>query len=74
MNLEIEKAADGFVIKLTQQQMARLGLREGDILAAKVLKNGSARFDLDRDHSETIRIGREVMVEYRETFEKLAKS
>ncbi len=74
MNLEIEQARDGYVIRLTQPQMVQLGLAVGDFLEASVLKDGRARLVLDRRMTKTMRIARDVMLEYRETFEKLAKS
>lgn len=75
MKLELKKIGNSTGLILPKDLLARLGVGVGvgDGLYAKVTDDGLSLVVVDRDHDEAMRIAREVMDEYKDTFRELAK-
>ncbi|HEY2137767.1 MAG TPA: hypothetical protein VGH49_17915 [Xanthobacteraceae bacterium] len=74
MNLKIRKADGEFVVALPDEAVARLGWTTGDILRAEVVGDALKLVRVETAHDRAMQIADEVMDEYRETFEQLAKT
>ncbi len=74
IKLEIKNFGGQFTIVLSQPQMVQLGLSVGDFLDANVLPDGRAVLELDQDFTKSMKIARDVMVQYHDTLAELAKS
>ena len=74
MKLEIKKIGNSTGLILPKELLARLGLKQGDevFVTEGPDKTLHVSHYLD-DDSETMRIAREVMSEYKNTFKALAK-
>ena len=74
MKLEIKKIGNSTGLILPKELLARLGLKQGD---AVFVTEGPDRAvtvtPYTNDDDETMRIAREVMSEYKNTFKALAK-
>lgn len=73
MKLELKKIGNSTGLILPKDLLARLGVGVGDGLYAKVTDDGLSLVVVDRDHDEAMRIAREVMDEYKDTFRELAQ-
>jgi antitoxin component of MazEF toxin-antitoxin module len=69
MKLTIHQADGKLVVALPDQMVARLGWESGDVLEAEIAGDGLKLY-VDR----TMRTADEVMDEYSQTLEELAKS
>ena len=72
--IQIRKIGNSVGLILPKELLARLKLKEGDKL--HIIEQPERGFKLspyDPKHSETMRIAREVMDEYQDTFRALAK-
>lgn len=73
MKLEIKKIGNSTGLILPKELLARLGLEQGDEVVVTEAPDG---FKVTRDNSDferTMGIVDDIMVEYRETLEALAK-
>ena len=74
MKLEIKKIGNSTGIILPKELLAQLKLTQGD--SVFVTTGPDRTFQVspyDADHEETMKIAREVMKEYQDTFKALAK-
>jgi putative addiction module antidote len=72
--LQIRKIGNSVGLILPKELLARLKLKEGDKLhIVEQAERGLKLTPYDPQHSETMRIAREVMDEYQDTFRALAK-
>lgn len=72
--LQIRKIGNSVGLILPKDLLARLQLKEGDKLYVVGQADGGLKLTpFDPKHAETMRIAREVMSEYRDTFQALAK-
>jgi antitoxin component of MazEF toxin-antitoxin module len=74
MEIQIRKCEKGLSIVLPENLVSQLGWGHGDILSAEVIANGATLTRAMTAHDHAMKIAREVMHEYRDTFEALAKS
>jgi antitoxin component of MazEF toxin-antitoxin module len=74
MKMEIEKNGDRRLVVLPPDLLAKLGWNVGDILSAEISENGVRFTRAQTAHDHAMEIAKDVMDEYRETFEALAKS
>jgi bifunctional DNA-binding transcriptional regulator/antitoxin component of YhaV-PrlF toxin-antitoxin module len=74
MKTAIEKCKDNLFIVLPKDAVARLDWGHGDILDIEAIDGGLKIVRTMTNHDHAMEIAREVMEEYRETFEALAKS
>ncbi len=74
MKLEIKKIGNSTGLILPKELLARLGLQQGDAVFVTEGPNQTLTISLyAEDDSATMRIARDVMREYRQTFRALAK-
>lgn len=72
--LQIRKIGNSVGLILPKELLARLKLKEGDKLhIVEQAERGLKLTPYDPQHAETMRIAREVMDEYQDTFRALAK-
>jgi len=72
--LKLRAIGNSVGVVLPKELLARLGVGEGDTLhVVEQPGNGLLLTTLDPDTDEQVRLGRELMKEYRETFRALAK-
>lgn len=72
--LQIRKIGNSLGLILSKDLLARLKLKEGDQLhVIEQPERGIKLTPYDPDHAEAMRIAREVMEEYQDTFRALAK-
>ncbi|MBX6744546.1 MAG: AbrB/MazE/SpoVT family DNA-binding domain-containing protein [Acetobacteraceae bacterium] len=72
--LKLRAIGNSVGLVLPKELLARLNLHEGDTLHAVEQPGGGLLLTtLDPEVEEQIRLGRELMKEYRETFRALAK-
>ncbi|MFN3854510.1 MAG: AbrB/MazE/SpoVT family DNA-binding domain-containing protein [Phreatobacter sp.] len=72
--LQVRKIGNSIGVILPKDLLARINLREGDKL--HVIEQTERTIKLSRydpDHAETMKIARDVMREYKDTFRALAK-
>ena len=75
MKLTIKPIGDGLGLILPEELLTHLKWSAGDTLSAAVSQDGSLQLTRDDPtFEEGMRIAREAMVEYAETFKALAKS
>lgn len=74
MKLELKKIGNSTGVILPKELLARLGLAQGDVVYVTEMPDRSIKLaPYDPDHEEAMRLAREVMKEYRDTFKALAK-
>jgi putative addiction module antidote len=74
MKLEIKKIGNSTGIILPKELLARLGLKQGDEVTVTEGPDRTITVSAyAADDDETMRIAREVMSEYKNTFKALAK-
>jgi putative addiction module antidote len=72
--LKLRAIGNSVGVVLPKELLAKLDLREGDIVHAVEQPGGGLLLTtLDPEVEEQLRLGRELMREYRETFRALAK-
>ncbi|WP_342361173.1 AbrB/MazE/SpoVT family DNA-binding domain-containing protein [Terrarubrum flagellatum] len=72
--LQVRKIGNSVGLILPKELLARLRLKEGDkLFYVEQPERGLQLSPYDADHAETMRIAREVMDEYQDTFRALAK-
>ena len=72
--LQIRKIGNSLGLILSKDLLARLNLKEGDQLhVVEQPERGLKLTPYDPKHAEVMRIAREVMDEYKDTFKELAK-
>jgi putative addiction module antidote len=72
--LQIRKVGNSLGVILPKEMAARLRWKEGDKLhVVEQTEQGVRLSPYDPDHAKTMKIAREVMEEYRDTFRALAK-
>jgi putative addiction module antidote len=72
--LQIRRIGNSHGLILSRDLLARLGLKEGDRLhVVEQPDRGLKLSPYDPKHAEVMRIAREVMDEYKDTFKELAK-
>ena len=72
--LKLRAIGNSVGVVLPKELLARLNLSEGDTLHAVEQPGGGLLLTtLDPEVEEQVRLGRELMKEYRETFRALAK-
>jgi hypothetical protein len=74
MKMQIGQCKDDLFVILPKQAVAQLDWACGDIVDIDVVDGGLKAVRIVTDHERTMDIASEVMDEYRETFEALAKS
>jgi bifunctional DNA-binding transcriptional regulator/antitoxin component of YhaV-PrlF toxin-antitoxin module len=74
MKLEIRKVGDDTVIVVPAEVASELGWDPGDVCEGEVHGDVLRVVRTETKHAGAMRIARQIMEEYRETFEKLAKS
>ena len=74
MRLTIEKADSGLFVSIPEEVLVRLGWGHGDILSVEVAGEDLRVERTQTAHDHAMEIARKCMDEYREVFEKLAKS
>ena len=74
MKLKVQNIEGEFALIFSQGELAQLGLAVGDFFDAETGEDGALNLMRDRDFTKTMRIAREVMIEYRNTFLVLAKT
>jgi antitoxin component of MazEF toxin-antitoxin module len=74
MKIQIGRCEDNLFIVLPKQVVAQLDRGSGDIIGIEVADGGLKAVRIVTDHDRTMDIANEVMDDYRETFEALAKS
>jgi len=74
MKLRIEKCGDKLVIPLPSELAVQLTWGHGDILEADLVGDNLQVKRTLSAHDHALEIAREVMEEYREVFETLAKT
>jgi antitoxin component of MazEF toxin-antitoxin module len=74
MTSQIRKLGEKLIVALPPDLLARLGWDVGDVLSAEILEDGIKFTRTKTAHDHAMEIARDVMDEYRETFEALAKS
>ena len=70
----IHKCGDKLLIDLPIKSSLKLGWSVGDILSIDQVESGLKINRVTTAHDHAMKIARECMDEYRETFESLAKS
>ncbi len=73
MKLEIKKIGNSTGLILPKELLARLGLEQGDEVIVTETPDGFRVTRDDRDFEEAMKIVDDIMVEYRETLQALAK-
>lgn len=74
MKLEIKKIGNSTGVILPKELLARLQLAQGDsIFVSEGPDRTLTLTPYDPDHEEAMRLAREVMKEYQDTFKALAK-
>lgn len=74
MKLELKKIGNSTGVILPKELLNRLGLKQGDNVYVTETPDRSINLaPYDPDHEEAMRIARDVMKEYRDTFKALAK-
>lgn len=74
MKLEIKKIGNSTGVILPKELLVQLGLGQGDSLYVTRLPDRSIKLaPYDPDHEEAMRIARDVMKEYKDTFKTLAE-
>ena len=72
--LRIKKIGNSVGLILPKELLARLKLKEGDQLyVVEQTERGVKLSPYDPKHAETMKIAREIMDEYQDTFRALAK-
>jgi hypothetical protein len=74
MQSTIHKCGDKFVVDLPIELSLKLGWGVGDVLSIEDVEGGLKVERTMTAHDHAMKIARECMDEYRETFEALAKS
>jgi bifunctional DNA-binding transcriptional regulator/antitoxin component of YhaV-PrlF toxin-antitoxin module len=74
MKLEIRKVGDDTVIVVPAEVASELGWDPGDVCEGEVHGDVLRVVRTETKHAGAMRIALQIMEEYRETFEKLAKS
>ena len=74
METQIRKCKEGLSIILPDNLVAQLGWEHGDILSAAITAGSATITRTMTAHDHAMKIAHEMMDEYRETFEALAKS
>jgi putative addiction module antidote len=74
MASKIEKQGNRRLVALPPELLARLGWDVGDQLAVEIFEDGIKFTRTKPARDNTMEIARDVMDEYRETFEALAKT
>ena len=73
MKLEIKKIGNSTGLILPKELLARLGLEQGDEVIVTESPDGFRVTRDDKDFDEAMKIVDDIMVEYRETLQALAK-
>ena len=74
MKLELKKIGNSTGVILPRDLLARLRLEQGDALYVTELPGRSLKMaPYDPRHEEVMKVAREVMKEYQDTFKALAK-
>jgi antitoxin component of MazEF toxin-antitoxin module len=74
MQIQIGKCKDNLFVILPKQVAAQLDWGAGDLVDLEVVDGGLKAVRLVSERDRTMEIACEVMEEYRETFDALAKS
>ena len=74
MRLETGEFSDRTAIVLPDDLLSQLGWEHGDVLEGEVVDGALRIARTQTKHDQAMQIAREIMEEYRETFETLAKS
>ena len=74
MKFEVRKSGEEFVLDLPDEVVAKLGRRQGDILAVEIIGGRLQIARVHTFHDRAMEFARRGFVKYRETFEALAKS
>jgi bifunctional DNA-binding transcriptional regulator/antitoxin component of YhaV-PrlF toxin-antitoxin module len=74
MKLEIRKVADDTVIVVPAELASLLGWEPGDICEGELHGAQLWVVRTETNHARAMKIARQAMEKYRDTFEKLAKS
>ena len=74
MKLEVKKIGNSTGLILPKELLAQLNIGQGDWLFVTRTADGALRLaPYDPEHEEVMRLARDVMKEYRDTFKALAK-
>lgn len=73
MKLELKKIGNSTGLILPKELLARLGLEQGDTLVVTETPNGFRVTRDDADFEQAMKIVDDIMVEYRDTLQALAK-
>lgn len=73
MKLEIKKIGNSTGLILPKELLVRLGLEQGDEVIVSETQDGFRITRNNADFEQAMRIVDDIMVEYRETLEALAK-
>jgi putative addiction module antidote len=73
MKIKIGKCKENFFVVLPKNAITQLGWESGDILDIEVVDGGLKAIRATTKHDHAMEIADQVMDEYRETFEVLAK-
>ena len=73
MKLELKKIGNSTGLILPKELLARLGLEQGDNLMLTETPDGFRISRADADFEKAMKIVDEIMVEYRDTLQALAK-
>jgi putative addiction module antidote len=71
--LKLRAIGNSVGVVLPKELLAKLDLREGDTVQAVETPDGLLITPVSADVEEQLRLGRELMKQYRETFAALAK-
>jgi hypothetical protein len=74
MKIQVGQCKDNLFVVLPKQAVAQLDWGPGDIIDIEVADGGLKAVRIVTDHDRTMDIASEIMDDYRETFEALAKS
>jgi len=74
MKIKLEKSGRNVVVALPAEVISRLGWQVGDICESSVESGELRLVRIKTKHDRTMEIAKRVMDEYREAFQKLAKS
>jgi putative addiction module antidote len=73
MTLKLRAVGTSTGIILPKELLAQLGLKEGDEVFATPTRDGLVLSPYDAEVAEEVKLGREFMDRYRNTFHELAK-
>jgi antitoxin component of MazEF toxin-antitoxin module len=74
MKFTVRKSGRNLIVVLPDDFVAKLGWRRGDVLTAEVVVAGLGITRIQTFHDRAMEFARRGMVNYRETFEALAKT